>query len=148
MKKTVKNSITIPQQTVDELARRHGEKKNALSGQVSSDLMFYHSLLDLLGMEAMIEGRFSEAEVGALIACTSGLIIEPGGLAGIAPRIAAALAEHTRKDNHQAMTLLSYKIMKLSISKALWLWDRLTVYRANSHRHQDREYLLALFGVR
>lgn len=148
MKKTVKNSLTIPQSTVDELVRRHGNKANALSGQVSSDLMFYHALLDLIGMESMIEGSFSEAEVGALIACTSGMVMGPGSIAGIAPRIAAALAEHPRKDNHQAMSLLSHKVMKLSISKALWLWDRLTVYRANSQRHQDREYLLALFGVR
>lgn len=146
--KTIKNSLTIPQSTVDELVRRHGNKANALSGQVSSDLMFYHALLDLIGMESMIEGSFSEAEVGALIVCTSGMVIEHGSIAGIAPRIAAALAEHTRKDNHQAMSLLSHKVMKLSISKALWLWDRLTVYRANSQRHQDREYLLALFGVR
>ncbi|MBU2538101.1 MAG: hypothetical protein KKH22_06655 [Proteobacteria bacterium] len=148
MKKTVKNSITIPQSTVDELARRHGGKKNALSGQVSSDLRFYHALLDLLGMEAMIDGSFSEAEILLLIAATTGMKVDPGSIAGIAPRIAAALAEHTSKDNHQAMSLLSHKVMKLSISKALWLWDRLTVYRANSDQNQNRGYLLALFGVR
>lgn len=146
--KKQKNSLTIPQQTMEELARRYGNKQNALSGQVSSDLIFYHALLDLLGMEVMIEGRFSEAEVQLLLVATDGLVLEPGRLASIAPRITAAIAEHTHAENHQAMTAMSYKIMKLSISKALWLWDRLTVYRANSHRHQDREYLLALFGVR
>lgn len=143
MKKTVKNSITIPTQVQAELARRHGPRKNALSGQISQDLMFYHALLDLLALEAMIEGSFSEAEILLLLASTSALVVEPGKLAGIAPRMAAALAEHTGQD-----TLLSHKIMKLSISRSLWLWDRLTVYRANSHRHQDREFLLALFGVR
>ncbi|MFA7346891.1 MAG: hypothetical protein WCZ86_03930 [Desulfurivibrionaceae bacterium] len=146
--KKIKNSLTIPQQTMEELGRRCGNKQNALSGQVSRDLMFYHSLLDLLGMEAMIEGSFSEPEILLLLAATSTLAVDSGSLAGIAPRIAAALAEHTCRENHQAMAILSRKVMKLSISKALWLWDRLTVYRANGHRHQDREYLLALFGVR
>jgi hypothetical protein len=146
--KKQKNSLTIPKQTMEELARRYGNKQNALSGQVSSDLMFYHALLDLQGMEAMIDSRFSEAEVRLLLASTAGLAVEPGALAGIAPRITAALAEHVRPDKHQAITFLSYKIMKLSVCQALWLWDRLTVYRATSNRHQDREYLLALFGVR
>ena len=133
---------------MEELARRYGEKKNALSGQVSNDLSFYHALLDLLGMEAMIEGSFSETEILLLLAATSGMAVDPGSFAGIAPRIAAALAEHSCRDNHQATAILSHKIMKLSISKSMWLWDRITVYRANSHRHQDREYLLALFGAR
>lgn len=146
--KKQKNSLTIPKQTMEELARRYGNKQNALSGQVSSDLMFYHALLDLLGLEAMIDGRFNEDEVRLLLAYTDGMILEPGRLAGISQRITGILAEHTGADNHLAMTALSHKIMKLSISQALWLWDRLTVYRANSNRHQDREYLLALFGVR
>ena len=146
--KSIKKSITIPPKTVDELGRRCGTKKNALSGQVSSDMMFFHALLDLLGLEAMIDGRFSEAGVQLLLAHTNGMVLEPGRLASIAQRITATLAEHTSADNHLAMTALSSKIMKLSVSQALWLWDRLTVYRANSHRNEDREYLLALFGVK
>lgn len=147
-KKTTKKSITIQGGILAELERRHGNLENALSQQVNSDLIFYHSLLDLLTLEAMIEGRFTEAEVRLILLATEGLVVEPGRLAGIVMRINAALAEHTGKGNHQAILALTYKIGKLSISQALWLCDRITVYRANSHRHQDNEYLLALFGVR
>lgn len=146
--KTTKKSITIQTQALDELGRRIGDLENHLSQQVNSDLLFYHALLDLLGMEAMIEGRFTEAEVRIILLATDGLTFEPGRLAGISMRINAALAEHTTQGNHPAIVSLTQKIGKLSVSTALWLWDRLTVYRANSNRHWDREYLVSLFGVR
>jgi Fic family protein len=146
--KTTKKSITLQAKPLAELGRRCGTLENHLSQQVNNDLLFFHALLDLLGMEAMIEGRFSEAEVRALLAATEGITIEPGRLAGISCRINAALAEHTTQENHPATVALMQKIGKLSVSTALWLWDRLTVYRANDHRHHDREYLVSLFGVR
>lgn len=135
-------------QPLAELARRYGAKENHLSQQVNSDLLFYHALLDLLGMEAMIDGRFTEAEVLTMLVATEGITIEPGRLAGISMRINAALVDHITPDNHHVIMTLTHKIGKLSVSTALWLWDRITVYRANSQRHHDREYLVSLFGVR
>lgn len=147
-KKTTKKSITLQAQPLAELGRRIGDLENHLSQQVNNDLLFFHAMLALLGMEAMIDGLFTEDEVRLLLAATSGLTIEPAKLAGIAMRINAALTEHANKENHLLVTTLTHKIAKLSFSMALWLWDTLTVYRANSSRHHDRGYLVTQFGVR
>lgn len=146
--KTIKKSVTVQPETLKTLLRRSGNRENGLSSQVNNDLRLYHALMDLLAMEAMVESRFSEGEVLLLLRSTDGMVVEPGRLASIAMRITGAIAEQTRPENHQAMSALAYKIRNLSMVAALWLWDAITVYRANSQRHQDREYLLALFGVR
>lgn len=146
--KTIKKSLTVQPENMKALLRRSGNRENGLSSQVNNDLRLYHALMDLLAMEAMMESRFSEGEVMLLLWVPDGMVVEPGRLAGIAMRITGAIAEQTRPENHQAMSALAYKIRNLSMVAALWLWDAITVYRANSQRHQDREYLLALFGVR
>ncbi len=146
--KTIKKSVTVQPETMKALLRRSGNKENGLSSQVNNDLRLYHALMDLLAMEAMVEARFSEGEVLLLLRVTDGMVVEPGRLSGIAMRIRGAIVEQTRPENYPAMLALADKIRNLSMVTALWLWDAITVYRANSHRHQDREYLLALFGVR
>lgn len=146
--KTIKKSVTVQPETMKALLRRSGNRENGLSSQVNNDLRLYHALMDLQALEAMMESRFSEGEVLRLLRATDGMVVEPGRLTSISMRISGAIAEQIRPENHQAMSVLAYKVRNLSLVAALWLWDALTVYRANSQRHQDREYLLALFGVR